>query len=65
MSKKKKQRFQVEENESIDQCLKRMEQEGYMPIRRMEEPIFEEIMNNGRKEVVPVRQLIIFEGILK
>jgi len=65
MSKQKKQRFHVEENESIDQCLKRMEAQGYMPVRRMEEPIFEEITNNGRKEIVPIRQSIVFEGILK
>ncbi|WP_096201826.1 NETI motif-containing protein [Bacillus sp. FJAT-45350] len=65
MSKKKKQKFEVGENESIDQCLQRMEQEGYMPTRRMEEPVFQEVMTNGKQEFVPIRQKIVFEGVLK
>ncbi|CJC48269.1 Uncharacterised protein [Streptococcus pneumoniae] len=34
-----KKKFEVLENETITDCLARMEQEGYAPSRRMEEPI--------------------------
>ncbi|MBP3952588.1 NETI motif-containing protein [Bacillus suaedae] len=64
MSKKKKQQFEVLESETIDQCLERMKEEGYQPTRRMEKPIFEERHSKSTKEYVPVRQQIIFEGIL-
>lgn len=58
-----KQRFEVGEKETIADCLERMAQEGYRPTRRIEEPIFQEVTKNGQKEVVPVRQRIIFEGV--
>lgn len=61
----RKRTFQVEENETIEECLKRMEKAGYTPIRRTEKPIFQEVITNGKKEKVPVRQQIIFEGIRK
>ncbi|MGD6805098.1 NETI motif-containing protein [Rossellomorea aquimaris] len=61
MSKNKKM-FEVEENESIAQCLDRMKQEGYSPVRRMEKPVFNEEKKNGKVEYVPARQQIIFEG---
>ncbi|MDE5415185.1 NETI motif-containing protein [Alkalihalobacterium chitinilyticum] len=64
-NKRKKLRFEVGEKESITQCLERMDKEGYRPTRRMEEPVFQEISKNGKTEVVPVRQKIIFEGTLK
>lgn len=51
--------FEVQEGETVEACLQRMEKEGYMPAGRKEEPIFEE--RNG--EPVPVRQLIKFKGI--
>ncbi|MBP0725893.1 NETI motif-containing protein [Bacillus sp. RG28] len=59
MSKKK---FEVFENESINDCLDRMKSEGYTPIKRMEEPIFKEVIQNGMKEVEPVGRKIVFEG---
>ena len=62
---RKKMRFEVGEKESITQCLERMDREGYRPTRRMEEPVFQEVSNNGKIEVVPVQQKIVFEGILK
>ncbi|WP_216830191.1 NETI motif-containing protein [Alkalihalobacterium elongatum] len=66
MSKKRKKlRFEVGEAESITQCLERMDKEGYRPTRRMEEPVFQEVAKNGKIEVVPVSQKIVFEGILK
>lgn len=57
-------KFRVEENESIDACLERMKKEGYMPVRRMEEPIFQEVVSNGVKDVEPCGRIIIFEGKL-
>ena len=50
--------FEVGEHESMEDCLDRMKQEGYMAVGRREEPLFEEI--NG--EPVPVRQIIKFKG---
>ena len=61
MSKKKKM-FEVEENETIAQCLERMQKEGYMPVRRMEEPIFKEEIKEGKKEYLPIGRKIRFEG---
>ncbi|MBM7650166.1 hypothetical protein JOC78_003150 [Bacillus ectoiniformans] len=60
MSKKKK--FRLEENETIDQCLKRMANEGYTPVRRMEQPVFKEEVIAGEKKLVPCGREIIFEG---
>lgn len=56
--KKKTVWFEVAENERIDDCLKRMQEEGYMPTGRREEPVFQEV--NG--EIVPIRQIIQFKG---
>ncbi|MBT2584135.1 NETI motif-containing protein [Planococcus sp. ISL-109] len=50
--------FEVQEHETLEDCLDRMKQEGYMAVGRKEEPLFEEI--NG--EPVPVRQIIKFKG---
>lgn len=52
--------YEVQENESISQCLERMQKDGYMPAGRKEEPLFE--MQNGQP--VPVRQVIKFKGLL-
>jgi hypothetical protein len=60
MTKKKQLWFDVEENETIEQCLERMKKEGYMPFGRREEPIFHEV--NGQPTVL--RQKIQFKGIL-
>nr|WP_273845108.1 NETI motif-containing protein [Halalkalibacter alkalisediminis] len=64
LAKKRKARFEVKETETIEECLGRMKAEGYQPIRRMEKPIFEERTVNSNKEYVPVKQQIIFEGLL-
>ncbi|WP_341960364.1 NETI motif-containing protein [Planococcus maritimus] len=50
--------FEVQEHETMEDCLNRMKQEGYMAVGRKEEPLFEEV--NG--EPVPVRQIIKFKG---
>ncbi|TWI56038.1 NETI protein [Halalkalibacter nanhaiisediminis] len=64
MTKKRKLQFEVMESETIEECLNRMKKEGYQPVRRMEKPIFEERTTKSTKEYVPVRQQIVFEGIL-
>ena len=56
--KKKTVWFEVEEHETIDACLERMKNEGYMATGRREEPLFQEV--DG--EIVPVRQIIQFKG---
>ena len=38
MSKK----FRVEDKETIADCLDRMKKEGFMPIRRIEKPVYKE-----------------------
>ncbi|PRO66260.1 NETI motif-containing protein [Alkalicoccus urumqiensis] len=53
-----KKKFYVEENETIDQCLSRMAEEGYAPVRRMEEPVLRETKDG----VETAYQRIVFEG---
>ncbi len=62
LAKPKKQKFELQENESIDECLERMKKEGYFPVRRMEKPIFKEVKNGDQIEYIPVARQIIFEG---
>lgn len=50
--------FEVEEHESISDCLDRMKAQGYAAVGRKEEPLFEEI--NGQP--VPLRQIVKFKG---
>lgn len=60
-----KKKFEVQENETISDCLDRMRKEGYQPIRRMEEPIFIEVKGAGNQVAQQVhKQKIIFEGKL-
>lgn len=59
MSRKKK--FEVLEHETIDECLQRMKQEGYRPVRRIEKPIFQQ--KNRNQEPEYYKQQIIFEGV--
>ncbi|PGS53484.1 NETI motif-containing protein [Bacillus sp. AFS041924] len=61
MSKKK---FEVFEHETINDCLERMQKEGYTPVKRMEVPIFSEQMVNGKVEIEPTGRKIVFEGKL-
>ncbi|MFB7140786.1 MULTISPECIES: NETI motif-containing protein [unclassified Bacillus (in: firmicutes)] len=61
MSKKK---FEVFENETINDCIERMQKEGYTPVKRMEVPIFSEQMVNGKVEIEPTGRRIVFEGKL-
>ena len=64
LAKPKKQRFELQENESIDECLERMKKEGYLPVKRTEKPIFKEVKNGGQTEYIPISRQIIFEGKL-
>ena len=64
LAKPKKQRFELMDNETIDACLDRMKREGYFPVKRVEKPIFQEVISEGKTEYVPVSRQIIFEGRL-
>ncbi|WP_022793718.1 NETI motif-containing protein [Marinococcus halotolerans] len=60
--KKNKQTFYVQQKETVEECLERIAAEGFMPVRRMEKPVFEEQTINGETQYVPVRQEISFEA---
>ncbi|EIJ79823.1 hypothetical protein PB1_05642 [Bacillus methanolicus PB1] len=63
MSKeKKKMLFEVQENETIDQCLDRMKKEGYTPVRRMEKPVFQEVKTDDSIQYEPIGRQIVFEA---
>ncbi|PLR99196.1 NETI motif-containing protein [Bacillus sp. T33-2] len=64
MSKPKKKIFEVLDNETIDDCLDRIKKEGYIPVRRMEKPIFKEMINDGSLEYEPAGRQIVFEAKL-
>ncbi|WP_416043007.1 NETI motif-containing protein [Bacillus halotolerans] len=64
MAKPKKKKFEVTEQQTIEAVLQQMKEEGYMPVRRMEEPIFKEKMENGSIQIVPCGKKIVFEGKL-
>ena len=57
---KKQVWYEVEENETIEQCLERMNKDGYMPFGRKEEPVFHIV--DG--EPTYLRQKIKFKGVL-
>ncbi|GHI01227.1 NETI motif-containing protein [Neobacillus kokaensis] len=61
MSKKK---FEVQEHESIEECLNRMKQEGYTPVRRIEKPIFQEVKKGNETSYEPIGRQIVFEAKL-
>ncbi|MED3563602.1 NETI motif-containing protein [Bacillus xiapuensis] len=61
---KKKMQFEVQENETIDECLARMKHQGYLPVRRMEKPIFQEVKKGNETIFEPVGRQIAFEGRL-
>ncbi|MFF2755034.1 NETI motif-containing protein [Psychrobacillus sp. NPDC058041] len=51
--------FEVEENETIAECMKRMDSQGFQVVGRKEEPLFAEV--NGQP--VPIKQIIMLKGI--
>ena len=56
---KKQQKFKVEADETIQDCLARMRDAGYMPVKRIEKPVYQEL-KDGSIEVL--RQEIEFVG---
>ncbi|MCA1032933.1 NETI motif-containing protein [Bacillus timonensis] len=62
VNKPSKKKFEVGPNETIGDCLDRMKAEGYMPVRRIEEPIFQEVKVDNQIEVEPCGRKIVFEG---
>ncbi|MFC7393502.1 NETI motif-containing protein [Scopulibacillus cellulosilyticus] len=60
MKKPKKKKFVVDINDSINDCLKSMDKEGYIPVRRIEKPIFKE----GKNGPEVIGRSIVFEGRL-
>ncbi|UMT77399.1 NETI motif-containing protein [Staphylococcus roterodami] len=52
-------KFKVADNETIADCLTRMKKQGYMPVKRLEKPVFQE-QKDGTIEVS--HQEIIFIG---
>ena len=64
VGKKSKEKFEVIEGETIDACLDRIKAAGYFPVRRTEEPIFAERIENGKVHYVPVNRKIVFEAKL-
>jgi len=60
---KKKMRFEVQENETIESCLDRMKNQGFVPIRRTEKPIFQEVKKGSETSYEPVGRQIIFEAV--
>lgn len=63
MSKdRKKMTFEVQENETIEECLERIKNQGYSPTRRTEKPIFQEVIKGSETAYDPVGRQIIFEA---
>lgn len=60
----RKKTFEVQENESISDCLERISKEGYTPTRRIEKPIFKEVEKNGEIDYEPAGRQIVFEAKL-
>ncbi|PHK49506.1 NETI motif-containing protein [Staphylococcus edaphicus] len=58
---KKQQKFKVADNETIQDCLQRMREAGYTPVKRFEKPVYKE-NKNGELEVL--KQEIEFTGQL-
>ncbi|MEC0282789.1 NETI motif-containing protein [Terribacillus saccharophilus] len=56
-----KKRFELGENETIEACLDRIKAEGYLPVRKVEEPIFRETTESGAKKVEPIGRKVIFD----
>lgn len=54
--------FEVQENESIEACLDRIKKAGYMPVRRTEKPIFQEVVKGSETVYEPIGRQILFEA---
>jgi hypothetical protein len=58
----RKKMFEVAENETLSECLDRISKEGYTPIRRIEKPIFKEVIKDGATDYEPAGRQILFEA---
>jgi hypothetical protein len=54
--------FEVQKGETISECLERMKNQGYVPVRRTEKPIFQEVIKGTEVTYEPVGREIIFEA---
>ena len=54
--------FEVQEGETITECLERMKNQGYAPVRRTEKPIFQEVKKGNEVTYEPVGREIVFEA---
>ncbi|WP_390622176.1 NETI motif-containing protein [Bacillus tuaregi] len=61
MKKQKKVTYEVQENETVADCLNRIQQDGYTPVRRTEVPIFSEKIAGKEVTYEPTGRKIIFE----
>ncbi|ARQ07694.1 NETI motif-containing protein [Macrococcoides canis] len=52
-------KFEVQDNETITECLERMKAAGYTPVKRFQKPIFRE---NDKGEIEVFKEQIIFTG---
>lgn len=59
---KNKAIFEVQDNETIDECLARIQKAGYTPVRRTEKPIFKEVIKGDSVIYEPVGRQIVFEA---
>ncbi|WP_163100843.1 NETI motif-containing protein [Peribacillus alkalitolerans] len=62
MKQPTKKTFEVGQDETIDACLDRMRNEGYMPVKRIEKPIFQEVKEGNQTGFEPIFRKIVFEG---
>lgn len=63
MGKKQQKKviYEVQENETVADCLNRIEKDGFTPIRRTEVPIFRENTDGKEVSYEPIGRQIIFE----
>ncbi|WP_071458392.1 NETI motif-containing protein [Bacillus massilinigeriensis] len=54
--------YHVRDGETIGDCLERMKKDGFVPVRRMEKPVFKEVMKDGKIAYEPAGREIIFEA---
>ncbi|UTH12718.1 NETI motif-containing protein [Macrococcoides canis] len=52
-------KFEVQDNETITECLERMKAAGYTPVKRFQKPIFRE---NDKGKIEVFKEQIIFTG---
>ncbi|PIC57472.1 hypothetical protein CSV80_09345 [Sporosarcina sp. P12(2017)] len=56
---KQKMWFDREENETLEECLERIQSLGYTVVARREKPLFKQV----GEEYIPIRQQTQFQGI--